>query len=207
MHFPCVLLLEYATKMEVSFRTFLVKMHKIWFGHSKIGNVSYNFLTKINHTGTWSVFLDLLIVFILMHLESWVWIMAWATTYLSAIQSELDLYDALFDVFGFKLQTIIFLCLDLTYGFFLSKKYLTYGSFFHFQCSWSDAVLWNPHLQMEACYRDFVCVENAKVPWHFGKSLFIYNLNSLFVLLAYPHHNTKTNKIHVKKNMASQLLL
>uniref|UniRef100_M4D6H0 Uncharacterized protein n=1 Tax=Brassica campestris TaxID=3711 RepID=M4D6H0_BRACM len=29
--------------------------------------------------------------------------------------------------------------------------------------SWSDAVLWNPHVQMEACYRDFVCVENAKL--------------------------------------------
>ncbi|KAH9663108.1 glucose-6-phosphate 1-epimerase [Citrus sinensis] len=29
--------------------------------------------------------------------------------------------------------------------------------------SWSDAVLWNPHLQMEACYKDFVCVENAKI--------------------------------------------
>lgn len=24
-------------------------------------------------------------------------------------------------------------------------------------------MLWNPHLQMEACYKDFVCVENAKV--------------------------------------------
>ncbi|XP_077244340.1 galactose mutarotase-like superfamily protein [Tasmannia lanceolata] len=29
--------------------------------------------------------------------------------------------------------------------------------------NWSDAVLWNPHLQMEACYKDFVCVENAKI--------------------------------------------
>ncbi|KAK1321634.1 hypothetical protein QJS10_CPA03g00315 [Acorus calamus] len=29
--------------------------------------------------------------------------------------------------------------------------------------NWSDTVLWNPHLQMEACYRDFVCVENAKI--------------------------------------------
>ncbi|CAN8251344.1 unnamed protein product [Cochlearia groenlandica] len=29
--------------------------------------------------------------------------------------------------------------------------------------NWSDAVLWNPHIQMEACYRDFVCVENAKL--------------------------------------------
>lgn len=29
--------------------------------------------------------------------------------------------------------------------------------------SWSDAVLWNPHLTMESCYKDFVCVENAKV--------------------------------------------
>lgn len=29
--------------------------------------------------------------------------------------------------------------------------------------NWSDAVLWNPYLQMEACYRDFVCVENAKI--------------------------------------------
>ncbi|XP_021908016.1 putative glucose-6-phosphate 1-epimerase isoform X2 [Carica papaya] len=29
--------------------------------------------------------------------------------------------------------------------------------------NWLDTVLWNPHLQMEACYRDFVCVENAKI--------------------------------------------
>ncbi|RVW51814.1 putative glucose-6-phosphate 1-epimerase [Vitis vinifera] len=29
--------------------------------------------------------------------------------------------------------------------------------------NWSDTVLWNPYLQMEACYRDFVCVENAKI--------------------------------------------
>ncbi|KAI4387310.1 hypothetical protein MLD38_005152 [Melastoma candidum] len=29
--------------------------------------------------------------------------------------------------------------------------------------NWSDAVMWNPHLQMEACYKDFVCVENAKI--------------------------------------------
>ncbi|CAI0392303.1 unnamed protein product [Linum tenue] len=29
--------------------------------------------------------------------------------------------------------------------------------------NWTDAVLWNPHLQMEACYKDFVCVENAKI--------------------------------------------
>ncbi|XP_057542877.1 putative glucose-6-phosphate 1-epimerase [Amaranthus tricolor] len=29
--------------------------------------------------------------------------------------------------------------------------------------NWSDAVLWNPHRQMEACYKDFVCVENAEI--------------------------------------------
>ncbi|KAL5713424.1 glucose-6-phosphate 1-epimerase [Ranunculus cassubicifolius] len=29
--------------------------------------------------------------------------------------------------------------------------------------NWSDAVLWNPNTTMEACYRDFVCVENAKI--------------------------------------------
>ncbi|KAI3462458.1 hypothetical protein Pfo_019121 [Paulownia fortunei] len=29
--------------------------------------------------------------------------------------------------------------------------------------NWSDAVLWNPHLTMESCYKDFVCVENAKI--------------------------------------------
>lgn len=29
--------------------------------------------------------------------------------------------------------------------------------------NWSDAVVWNPHLQMEACYKDFVCVENAQI--------------------------------------------
>lgn len=39
-------------------------------------------------------------------------------------------------------------------------------------CSWSDAVLWNPHLQMEACYKDFVCVENAKaISWSFFRNL------------------------------------
>ncbi|XP_028551416.1 putative glucose-6-phosphate 1-epimerase isoform X3 [Dendrobium catenatum] len=29
--------------------------------------------------------------------------------------------------------------------------------------NWPDTVLWNPHTQMESCYRDFVCVENAQV--------------------------------------------
>ncbi|XP_054823398.1 putative glucose-6-phosphate 1-epimerase isoform X2 [Prosopis cineraria] len=29
--------------------------------------------------------------------------------------------------------------------------------------NWSDAVLWNPYIEMEACYKDFVCVENAKI--------------------------------------------
>ncbi|XP_042475048.1 putative glucose-6-phosphate 1-epimerase [Macadamia integrifolia] len=29
--------------------------------------------------------------------------------------------------------------------------------------NWSDCVLWNPHLGMEHCYKDFVCVENAKI--------------------------------------------
>ncbi|KAL3619051.1 hypothetical protein CASFOL_037279 [Castilleja foliolosa] len=29
--------------------------------------------------------------------------------------------------------------------------------------NWSDAVLWNPHLTMKSCYKDFVCVENAKI--------------------------------------------
>ncbi|WOL17022.1 glucose-6-phosphate 1-epimerase [Canna indica] len=38
--------------------------------------------------------------------------------------------------------------------------------------NWSDAVLWNPYLQMEACYRDFVCVENAK-PKVESASLFV----------------------------------
>ncbi|KAJ7566866.1 hypothetical protein O6H91_02G122200 [Diphasiastrum complanatum] len=28
---------------------------------------------------------------------------------------------------------------------------------------WTDAVLWNPYLTMEASYNDFVCVENAKL--------------------------------------------
>lgn len=27
---------------------------------------------------------------------------------------------------------------------------------------WEDVVVWNPHKTMEACYREFVCVENAK---------------------------------------------
>lgn len=27
---------------------------------------------------------------------------------------------------------------------------------------WSDCVLWNPHLTMESCYKQFVCVENAQ---------------------------------------------
>lgn len=30
-------------------------------------------------------------------------------------------------------------------------------------CRWTDAVLWNPYLTMEASYKDFVCVENAQV--------------------------------------------
>lgn len=29
--------------------------------------------------------------------------------------------------------------------------------------NWPDAVLWSPHLTMEACYKDFVCVENAQI--------------------------------------------
>lgn len=29
--------------------------------------------------------------------------------------------------------------------------------------NWSDTVLWNPHLTMEASYKNFVCVENAKI--------------------------------------------
>ncbi|CAL9774925.1 unnamed protein product [Musa acuminata subsp. burmannicoides] len=29
--------------------------------------------------------------------------------------------------------------------------------------NWSDAVLWNPYMQMESCFKDFVCVENAKI--------------------------------------------
>ncbi|KAK4426790.1 putative glucose-6-phosphate 1-epimerase [Sesamum alatum] len=37
--------------------------------------------------------------------------------------------------------------------------------------NWSDVVLWNPHLTIESCYKDFVCVENAKCcqqwPSHF----------------------------------------
>ncbi|KAL6520034.1 hypothetical protein OROHE_017177 [Orobanche hederae] len=28
---------------------------------------------------------------------------------------------------------------------------------------WSDAVLWNPHLTMGSCFKEFVCVENAKI--------------------------------------------
>jgi len=28
---------------------------------------------------------------------------------------------------------------------------------------WKDAVVWSPYLTMEACYKDFVCVENAQV--------------------------------------------
>lgn len=29
--------------------------------------------------------------------------------------------------------------------------------------NWSDTVLWNPHKQMEPFYKNFVCVENAKI--------------------------------------------
>ena len=28
--------------------------------------------------------------------------------------------------------------------------------------NWSDCVVWNPWTSMEACYKEFVCVENAK---------------------------------------------
>ena len=27
---------------------------------------------------------------------------------------------------------------------------------------WTDCVLWNPHMTMESCYKQFVCVENAQ---------------------------------------------
>lgn len=27
---------------------------------------------------------------------------------------------------------------------------------------WTDCVLWNPHMTMESCYKEFVCVENAQ---------------------------------------------
>ncbi|OAE24079.1 hypothetical protein AXG93_2402s1380 [Marchantia polymorpha subsp. ruderalis] len=30
-------------------------------------------------------------------------------------------------------------------------------------CRWSDAVLWNPYMTMKLYYKDFVCVENAKL--------------------------------------------
>lgn len=30
-------------------------------------------------------------------------------------------------------------------------------------CRWKDAVVWSPYLTMEACYKDFVCVENAQL--------------------------------------------
>lgn len=29
--------------------------------------------------------------------------------------------------------------------------------------NWSDTVVWNPYLTMESCYKEFVCVENAKI--------------------------------------------
>lgn len=48
--------------------------------------------------------------------------------------------------------------------------------------SWSDAVLWNPHLQMEACYRDFVCVENAKVINFQVSSILVSKNNAGFFL-------------------------
>lgn len=47
-------------------------------------------------------------------------------------------------------------------------------------CSWSDAVLWNPHRQMEACYKDFVCVENAEVVIVFSQQLIWFNF--LFII-------------------------
>jgi len=60
------------------------------------------------------------------------------------------------------------------------------------KCSWSDAVLWNPHTQMEACYRDFVCVENAKVYQFTLKSFLftklidskVYNSSLSFLILS-----------------------
>jgi hypothetical protein len=76
-------------------------------------------------------------------------IMAWVIKYLSRTPSELQNFDALNLV---PQKSVINISLLNIFGFF------------PYPCSWTtDAVLWNPYLQMEACYRDFVCVENAKV--------------------------------------------
>lgn len=81
--------------------------------------------------------------------------------YLEA-SNELQLDNGLGDLISIK--NIKYVILILYYAFIIWFAQVTcLHSFASYPCSWSDAVLWNPHLQMEASYKDFVCVENAKV--------------------------------------------
>lgn len=93
----------------------------------------------ITHTGKRWPFQDSLTASTLVHQLSSSWTMVWVTKLSSQIQGRCIPVN-LRNIFWHTLLNLLFL-----------------------KCSWSDAVLWNPHLQMEACYKDFVCVENAKV--------------------------------------------
>jgi hypothetical protein len=96
-------------------------------------------------------------------------IMAWVIKYLSRTPSELQTFDALNLV---PPKSVINISLLNIFGFF------------PYPCSWTDAVLWNPYLQMEACYRDFVCVENAKViNNHILSEVKLPRLVSVFLIL------------------------
>jgi hypothetical protein len=53
-----------------------------------------------------------------------------------------------------------------------------------FSCRWSDVVLWNPYLTMEACYKDFVCVENAQVWEVYRIKILCHHLVHVLILIA-----------------------
>jgi len=83
--------------------------------------------------------------------------------------SELQLDNGLGDVITIKntkyeleVHLIFLFCHPMISLVSLAYSYILHCCPFD-PCSWSDTVLWNPHLQMEACYKDFVCVENAQV--------------------------------------------
>ena len=75
--------------------------------------------------------------------------------------NELQLDNGLGDLISIK--NTKYVILNFYHSFIIWFAQVSCLHSFASPCSWSDAVLWNPHLQMEACYKDFVCVENAKV--------------------------------------------
>lgn len=70
------------------------------------------------------------------------------------------------------------------FSFFLSFSLLALNP--SSMCSWLDAVLWNPFLTMEASYKYFVCVENAKVVEIFTAQQISLFLMNIFLFLFLP---------------------